>query len=232
MNNVREKIQKLLALSKSSNEFEAQAAMCKARELMAKHKLDEKDFEEKKKVIKTVRLADVTYTRRRDFWILKLMNVVSENYTCERFVYREKGKQTRYVNFVGLEEDVNICEDVFRYALGCIRNGIKNKEIEYKVSTANDKKLINLSYGYGFIEGLQRAFDKQNAENEKDWGLVLSIPKEVNDYIKDTTTTKNVKEKKVNKINREIYLAGEQDGKQFTTRKKIGDENKKIGGNK
>lgn len=228
MNDVREKIQKLLALSKSSNEFEAQAAMCKARELMAKYKLDEKDFEEKKKVIKTVKLADVTYSMRRDPWILGLMNVVSKNYSCERFVYREERKQTRYVNFTGLEEDVNICEDVFRYALNCIRNGIKNKEKEYKVSTANDKRLINLSYGYGFVQGLQEAFDKQNTENEKDWGLVLSIPKEVSDYIKDTTTTKNVKENK--NVNEEIYSAGQQEGKQFTTRKKIGDENEKIGG--
>ena len=50
---IREKIQKLLALSESSNEHEAYAALMKARELIAKNKLDERDFEKKeeKKVI-------------------------------------------------------------------------------------------------------------------------------------------------------------------------------------
>ncbi|WP_270425424.1 DUF2786 domain-containing protein [Blautia intestinalis] len=226
---IREKIQKLLALSKSSNEYEAYAALVKARELIAKNKLDERDFEEKKKVIKTVKLADITYTKRRDPWIISLMNLVSKNYSCEGFTCREKGKQTRDVNFVGLEEDVNVCEDVFRYALGCIYSGIEKIKKQYGSSTGlttMTKKLINLNYGYGFINGLQKAFDKQNAENEKDWGLVLSIPKEINDYIEKNTTTDEVS-KEID-IDEEIYSAGQQEGKQFTTRKKLGEEQEKI----
>ncbi|MFR2890971.1 MAG: DUF2786 domain-containing protein, partial [Clostridium butyricum] len=39
------KIQKLLALSKSSNENEAQNAMLKAQQLLIKHKLSLKDVE-------------------------------------------------------------------------------------------------------------------------------------------------------------------------------------------
>lgn len=39
MNNIKEKIAKLLALTESPNESEAKAAMLKARELMAEHKI-------------------------------------------------------------------------------------------------------------------------------------------------------------------------------------------------
>lgn len=44
MKDYRKKIEKLLALSSSPNEHEAKAALLKARQLMAEHKLSEKDF--------------------------------------------------------------------------------------------------------------------------------------------------------------------------------------------
>ena len=42
--NYKDKIEKLLALSQSPNEHEARAALLKARELMAEHKLSEAEF--------------------------------------------------------------------------------------------------------------------------------------------------------------------------------------------
>lgn len=49
MADIREKIQKLLALSKSPNEHEAYAALVKARELSAKNKAGEIVLKIKKK---------------------------------------------------------------------------------------------------------------------------------------------------------------------------------------
>lgn len=42
----KDKIKKLLALAESPNENEAQAALLKARQLMAEHKIGEADLEE------------------------------------------------------------------------------------------------------------------------------------------------------------------------------------------
>lgn len=42
----REKIKKLLALAESPNEHEAKAALLKAKELMAEHKLSEMDVKD------------------------------------------------------------------------------------------------------------------------------------------------------------------------------------------
>ena len=57
---IKEKIRNLLALAESPEENEAKAALLKARELMAKHKLTEAELgEAKKQAVKNV-LTDVT----------------------------------------------------------------------------------------------------------------------------------------------------------------------------
>lgn len=45
----KEKIKKLLALSKSPNEHEAQSALAKAQQLMAEHKISMAEVEDKEK---------------------------------------------------------------------------------------------------------------------------------------------------------------------------------------
>ena len=51
---IEKKIRKLLALSESPNEFEAQAALLKARQLMAEYKLTEAELHEGNKKVKTI----------------------------------------------------------------------------------------------------------------------------------------------------------------------------------
>ena len=55
------KIQKLLALASSSNENEAQAAMMKAQEMLAKYKLSMKDVQSKHPESKAVKKAHGRY---------------------------------------------------------------------------------------------------------------------------------------------------------------------------
>ena len=50
MSAIKDKIAKLLALAASPNEKEAQEALLKARELMAKHKLRPEECQEKQSV--------------------------------------------------------------------------------------------------------------------------------------------------------------------------------------
>lgn len=223
---IREKIQKLLALSESSNEHEAYAALMKARELIAKNKLDERDFEKKeeKQVIKTMSIQGLSFSMRRDPWVQYLAQVVSENYCCKTFF--EMKKRTRYVNFSGLSEDVDICTDVFRYALECARSGIEKEKRKYFKSSTKEKTLISDSYGCGFVKGLNEAFIKQNQENERDWGLILKCPKEVSDFIDNLTET--IKPNCKKGVDESIFNNGYAEGKQFTTRKQLGEENAKI----
>lgn len=229
MADIREKIQKLLALSKSPNEHEAYAALVKARELIAKNKLDERDFKdkEKKKVIKTIEITGVSYSMRRNPWMNDLKEVIAKNYCCKSFAKRIK--KTRYIKFMGLEEDVDMCTDVFWYALNCINDGIEKEKKKYKGAKTKDLTIIANSYGFGFVDGLKQAFEKQNQENEKGWGLVLQCPKEVIDKVNEICgKPKNISCKAANEIHPDTYSAGYVEGKQFTTRKKLGEENGKI----
>ena len=108
MADYKEKIKKLLALSKSPNEHEAQSALAKAQMLMAEHKISMAEVEDKEKRKANEHSAGITYSTRRDPWILRLSKVISKNYCCESFSRREKGKQTYKLYFCGLDEDTEI----------------------------------------------------------------------------------------------------------------------------
>ena len=121
----REKIRKLLALAESSNEHEAKAALIKAHQLMAEHGLSVRDLREyTSQTVKKI-LTNIGYTKRRDPWIVLLSGILATNYCCKAYVSREKYKETKYIGFIGLEEDLNICIIVFKYAVDCITAGVK-----------------------------------------------------------------------------------------------------------
>jgi len=186
MKDYKEKIRKLLALSNSSNEFEAKAALLKARELMAAHKIEEIDLVDvKKKEIKTI-FTEVIYTKRGEYWIPHLAAVVAENYCCRtasNIPY--KGAQKRNMMFVGLEGDVDLCVQIFEYAVESSRKCSKRYLMhEYRgkgsLLTTKDKEDIKNSYSLGFASGVREAFKDQD-NKEAGWGLVMTVPQEVND---------------------------------------------------
>ena len=75
--NIRDRIAKLLALSESPNEHEAKAALLKARELMATHKLrpeDVLDAKEQKVIRKTIRASCTKMTNK---WAVELSAVIA-----------------------------------------------------------------------------------------------------------------------------------------------------------
>lgn len=84
----KEKIRKLLALAESPNEHEARAALLKARQLMAEHKLTETEVKDvEKQQVKDVR-TDITCSKRRDPWIVSLSAIIGENYCRKGYRYR------------------------------------------------------------------------------------------------------------------------------------------------
>lgn len=179
--NYKAKIKKLLALAESPVEAEAQAALLKARELMAKHKLSERDLKDVgKQEVKDIEL-EITCSKRRDPWIVNLSGVIAENYCCKGYRRHSPGSQTQRLGFIGLEDDLEICAAVFKYAVDCVLAKIKEIKKEYKQHgyRADYIKRICDSYGYGFVNGANKAFKKQQEEKQQVWGLVLVTPKMV-----------------------------------------------------
>lgn len=219
----RAKIRKLLALAESPNEGEAQAAMLKARELMAEHKLSEADClgEGSQNIIRF--RTKFSCTKQTNPWMVSLMGVISSAYRCLPMVSRASGGKTYTIGIIGFEEDVSLCDELFAYAVRCIedRNKKMAAELEKIGAPAKYIRQVKNSYGYGFTIGLHEAIEKQNGQNQE-WGLVLKTPNEVKKSVSDMAQ-QGFESRAADEISKSDYLDGYQDGKQFTTRSVLRD---------
>lgn len=118
---IRDKIAKLLALADSPSEAEAKAALLKARELMAKHKLRPEEIKKAENVKVIKETIGVSCTGMTDPWMANLTSTIAEHYCCRSFRRSFKGKNTKHIGLVGLEDDFAICKSVVLYAIDCIQ---------------------------------------------------------------------------------------------------------------
>ena len=215
MATVREKIEKLLALAGSPNENEAKAALLKAKELMAKNKLTEADFEDlKKQELKTFKCEDITWTTDSGrIWMAKLCKLICDEYLCVAAWNTMRGTRTHTLVITGMEEDLEVCKSAVGYAVGFVEGQIEHLQRKYR---RQDPKAIANSYAEGFILGLEMAFEEQKEEHPE-WGLVVVKPEEVKGY-EESLGSKSVKTKKSD-FNPLAYMKGQTDGQNFNKRK-------------
>lgn len=216
----KEKIKKLLALAESPVEAEAKAALLKARELMAEHKLTERDCKDaEKQEVKDIR-TDITCSKRRNPWIIDLSAIIGENYCCRGYRTHGYGRQTQEIGFVGFEDDVEICVEIFKYAVDCVLSGVKQIRQENACYSIQYAKRLSDSFGYGFVRGVSEAFEKQQEANEAGWGLVLVAPKEVQEATQHWKSEK-FQARTAEEISAGAYTRGYYDGKEFDPTKRI-----------
>ena len=110
MANYRDKIRKLLALAESPVEAEAKAALLKARELMAEHKISMGDLKNVPTENVITKETGVYWGARRNPWICTLANAIGAAYCCKALDRHVKGKQTVEVVFMGFEDEVDLCQ--------------------------------------------------------------------------------------------------------------------------
>lgn len=216
----KEKIRKLLALAESPNEHEAKAALLKARQLMAEHKIEEIELKDvEKQEVKDIR-TDITCSKRRNPWIINLSAVIGENYCCKGYRNHGHREQTQYIGFIGLEDDVEICLAVFKYAVDCILSEIKRIKKENQCYYSSYVKKLCDSYGYGFTVGIEAAFREQQEANEDGWGLVLVMPQEVIEASQHLEH-KEFKSRAQDSISGDAYAKGYMQGKEFDPTKRL-----------
>lgn len=215
MENIKDKIKKLLSLASSSNENEARAALLKAKELMAKNKLTEVDLEESKKH-KMVRLVcnEIKWTTDSgNIWMVDLCKILCDEYCCAIGWSTPRATRTHTAVIAGLDSDAEVCRLTIEYAVGVINNNIK--ALQRKLRNA-DPKSVASSYADGFCKGLEIAFDLQREEHPE-WGLVVVKPQEVTDYEK-SLGSRSVRTKSTSFVHM-ANLKGLEDGRNFNARK-------------
>ena len=186
MAEIREKIAKLLALADSPNEGEARAALLKARELMAQYKLRPEECVKADKLkVKKERTA-VQCSKTKYSWAIELSAIIAGHYCCKAFYSHRSGERMYTIGFVGLEDDFDVCMKIFLYAFDCVKR--RADEVFRKddlIYTPNYRRSMAEAYGFGFCAGLSDAFKAQEREKGQEWGLVLVVPKEVEDATAD-----------------------------------------------
>ena len=213
----KDKIRKLLSLAQSDNDNEAKAALLKAKQLMAENKIAEIDLVDARNQKVLRKPSGICYTYHTRPWLGILSSVIADNNCCKDYFSKYKGAKKREVCFVGLEDDVELCSEIYKYAVDVIDNNLK---IHLKGSSkygASYKKMIEDSYANGFIAGLKEAYKVQ--QDESDWGLVMVTPQAVIDNMANMRHASM----KMNNYgrNNEVYNQGSQDGRNFSPDTKI-----------
>lgn len=222
MADIHDRIAKLLALADSPNEHEAKAALLKARALMAEHKLRPEDITRKENVKVRVETVGIFCTKMTDTWAADLSAVIAGHYCCKAHRTHHKRAKKVEIGFAGLEDDFEICKRIYLYTYGCVKDRCKEiraRAADLDYSGKVIREMCN-AYGIGFCRGLLAAFQEQEAQHQE-WGLVLKIPKEVNDatsHHKPAQVYGDVREDGW----RKTYTAeGFQDGKRFDVGRRL-----------
>lgn len=215
MASTKEKIAKLLALAASPNENEAKAALLKAKELMAKYKMSEADFEEaKNQELVHMVCEKVSWTSDSgSIWMTSLCKTICDEYLCTSAWSVPRGHRTYTLVITGMQEDAEICKEVVEYAVDFVNSAIKALQRRYR---RQDPKAIAKSYAEGFISGLREAFEEQSREHPE-WALVVVKPDEVQKY-EDSLGNRSVKAKQAS-FDPLAYTRGQLDGRNFNPNK-------------
>lgn len=179
---IQDTIRKLLALSQSSNENEAQAALLKAQELLAKYHLSLEEIQDQEEIDHTVIEESADKKAHRTPWKRSLASCIADNFRCDTYYH---GYDTYTTLFVGKADDIAICKEVYSAAVHFIDFYFKaywkehstytdyftGKLVSRPISDAIQEKS---SYAYGFISALKERFKEQKISADKEgWGLVL-----------------------------------------------------------
>ena len=227
MSKITEKIAKLLALANSPYEAEAQAALLKARELMAEYKLKPEDVSAAgtKNVVEV--LVNVRSTKLSTPWAAQLAEIISKHHCCKYLMRTYRGKKTSDIVLLGFEEDVKLCRMVYCYAFESVRSMCDRIKLhhKYQISAKQVRQLCH-SYGWGFCAGLSTAFQAQDAQH-KEWGLIMAVPTEVQQSFDKMPGVKFSSYAKPNTDTMDGHYAsmGFSDGKKFSTADRLNSAN-------
>ena len=199
-NKVISTIQKLLELSENNpSEAEAESALLKAHELMARHGVSVEYTGEE-----VISYAEEICDSKWNMGFRKpLGRVIAENFRCR--MYLSNGS----VVFMGRSMDARIAKDAFEYAYAyAMREG--NKAYNRAYSLGNETRGVFNSYTLGFIKGMEEKFGEQSK------ALMVVTPPDVNEKFEEMS--KNWKTTRGgmrlgNGIHQGVYEEGRMDGR-------------------
>lgn len=212
-NTIQNKIQKLLSLANNNpSSEEAQAALLKAQELMAKHNISIQEVGSVEKEANPITRQEVEGGQNCE-WKRRLAKVIADNFRCTYY------KAVGYgLGFIGHKEDVDIAIQLFNYTNSVLEKNMRKLRSKYRKEGISTNG-ISGDYCDGFIQGLKDKFKEQVDKNG--WGLILVKDEAISDYIKNNGFKQTSKKGRTQtrSYNRHVYTQGYLDGNATTVQK-------------
>jgi len=201
LNDIKDKIRKLLALSKSDNENEAASALEKANELLSKYDLDESEL-----IFNSV---SVKYVKTYVPWKTVISNAVAWLYGV--YKYKSNGNLV----FVGLDIYTFLASEMFEYLIKTIERTAKKK------IRKNAKYLFRKSFKYGMAD---RIYDRIHELGQScSWAPYRDINiEEAKEFAEKSIELIEVKSLKKIKLNRSALNRGIYHGNNISLARQAG----------
>lgn len=180
--NVIVKIKKLLSLSQSQNENEAKLALLKAQELMLRYDVSAEKINENHKSIVIELETKYYFTNYKNIYLAQGIEMISDLYLCKVCACCYGKSSKRYIKIIGRDTDCKTLEKVIGFIKSSVDQWAKEIKAQFNINIKTLNAIKN-DYGIGFCEGLLELLEKQKETIQQEQGLVLSVPKEVTDYI-------------------------------------------------
>jgi len=162
-NKIIEKIQKLLALSGSSNKNEAESAMEKAQELMLKHNIDMRSVKQHDSEY----INELSETFKREHPSMKYINSIVEKYFFVKIV-KSSRREGKFFNYIGEKTNVQTAIHTVNFLKVTFDRFWK----EYKQET-DATRGSKQSFVLGLYNGFCEKMDQQRQEAEQKFDMIL-----------------------------------------------------------
>lgn len=205
---------------------ESHTAFLQAQRMMIKYGVDPSEMTDDEEMKEVLTKAGSNY-KRLFWWERQLAHIVAKNFRCKDYYnnmyFEGKSQIQRQIRFMGREEDVELANAMFSLVIDAIQfytnRYIKANNISgsraYTMQEKND-------YMKGFICGLEDKFEEQISTQE--WGLVLVIPKEVEEKYEEIVTGKSLSLIIPETRSYESYRQGYEDGNAIDYKKETIDD--------
>lgn len=215
INSVIDKVQKLLALSKSSNVNEATAAAAAANKLIDQYRLSEADIATSDTEIDPLIEDDgfIYETGRIVPWKSSLVITLAKHYGCALFnsTHFPNGRQVSRYKLVGRTSDIQITKYMFNWLMmECQR--LSEKEARGK------GRVFAASYCQGFVAGVKQQLMKsrEEAKQQASQASIIKIDareQEAHELMNKLHKLRSNKSQSASQINPYAFDAGMNRGK-------------------
>ncbi len=177
-----EKLQKVLALTNSPMEGEAQAAAHKLEELLTLYNLNIADLEMKGKAKSNVLEEDHDLGKAAFTWKLNLAEGIANYYYCCPIVNR----YAKTVKFVGRKDNVESLKMLYGWLIDQIRriSGDERKLYMQRTEEHVDPLRWQVNFGVGAVSRLKEMLkEKTDRNNQSVMALVVHHETEISDFL-------------------------------------------------